>query len=169
MQNLFFAIAFVLLVAWIVGLTGVVSVGPAIHLCLVGAIVLPSVCDGLAQSRAKGLLQLFERKGLLPRTLKFRVALEDLDGVRAFIETGGVDAAAVTEAFRSACHFEHGPIACALLDRLIALDAELGRRIEARPGRAAFIKGLTDDKSLLVNMDVGAVQGNRVKRIVTNR
>jgi len=40
MQNLFFAIAFVLLIAWIVGLTGVVAVGPAIHLCLVGAIVL---------------------------------------------------------------------------------------------------------------------------------
>jgi hypothetical protein len=40
MQNLFFAIAFVLLIAWIVGLTGVLSVGPAIHLCLVGAVVL---------------------------------------------------------------------------------------------------------------------------------
>ena len=40
MHNLFFAIAFVLLLVWIVGLTGVVSVGPAIHLCLVGAIVL---------------------------------------------------------------------------------------------------------------------------------
>jgi len=40
MQNLFFAIAFVLLITWIVGLTGVVAVGPAIHLCLVGAIVL---------------------------------------------------------------------------------------------------------------------------------
>ena len=40
MQNLFFAIAFVLLMAWIVGLTGVVAVGPAIHLCLVGAVVL---------------------------------------------------------------------------------------------------------------------------------
>jgi hypothetical protein len=122
-----------------------------------GAIVLPSVSDGLAQSRAKGLLQLFERKGLLPRTLKFRVALEDLDGVRALVESGGADAAAVTEAFRCACHFEHEPIASALLDRLIALDAELGRRIEAGPGRAAFIESLTDDKSLLVNMDVGAV------------
>ena len=40
MQNLFFAIAFVLLIVWIVGLTGVVTVGPAIHLCLLGAIVL---------------------------------------------------------------------------------------------------------------------------------
>jgi len=40
MQNLFFVIAFVLLIAWIVGLTGVISIGPAIHLCLVGAIAL---------------------------------------------------------------------------------------------------------------------------------
>jgi hypothetical protein len=40
MQNLFFAIAFVLLIAWIVGLTGIVTVGPAIHLCLLGAVVL---------------------------------------------------------------------------------------------------------------------------------
>jgi hypothetical protein len=40
MKNLAFAIAFVLLITWIVGLTGVVAVGPAIHLCLVGAIVL---------------------------------------------------------------------------------------------------------------------------------
>jgi hypothetical protein len=40
MKNLAFAIAFVLLIAWIVGLTGVVAVGPAIHLCLLGAIVL---------------------------------------------------------------------------------------------------------------------------------
>ena len=40
MKNLAFAIAFLLLIAWIVGLTGVVAVGPAIHLCLVGAIAL---------------------------------------------------------------------------------------------------------------------------------
>jgi len=40
MKNLAFAIAFILLIAWIVGLTGVVAVGPAIHLCLLGAVVL---------------------------------------------------------------------------------------------------------------------------------
>jgi len=40
MQNLAFAIAFILLIIWIVGLTGVVAVGPAIHICLVGAVVL---------------------------------------------------------------------------------------------------------------------------------
>jgi hypothetical protein len=122
-----------------------------------GAIVSPSVCDSIVESRAKGLLQLFERRGLLPHTLKFRVALEDLDGVRALIESDSTDFATVNEAFRCACHFEHEPIASALLDRLTAFDAELGRRIDDGPGRAAFIKELTNDKGLLAFMDVGAV------------
>src|SRR5262245_28335160 len=43
-----------------------------------GAIVMPVVCDGLIESRARGLLQLFQRKGLLPGTLKFWSALGDL-------------------------------------------------------------------------------------------
>src|SRR5262249_16822534 len=36
-----------------------------------GAPVAPSVCDGLINSRAKGLIDLFHRRGLLPRSLKF--------------------------------------------------------------------------------------------------
>ncbi len=48
-----------------------------------GAVVTPSVCEGILSSRARGLLQLFQRKGLLPRTLKFLSALGDLDAVRA--------------------------------------------------------------------------------------
>ena len=40
MKNLAFAIAFILLTIWIVGLTGVIAVGPAIHICLFGAVVL---------------------------------------------------------------------------------------------------------------------------------
>ena len=32
-----------------------------------GAVVAPSVCDGLIRSRAKGLIDLFHRRGLLPR------------------------------------------------------------------------------------------------------
>src|SRR5688572_17073797 len=36
-----------------------------------GAVVMPSVCEGLLGSRARGLLQLFRRKGLLPHTLEF--------------------------------------------------------------------------------------------------
>ena len=122
-----------------------------------GAIVLPSVCDSIVESRAKGLLQLFERRGLLPHTLKFRVALEDLDGVRALIGSGSTDFATANEAFRCACHFEHEPIASALLDRLTELDAELGRRINDGPGRTAFLKEHTSDKGLLSFMDVGAV------------
>jgi hypothetical protein len=39
-----------------------------------------------------------------------------------------------------ACHFEHKPIPAALLNRLTALDAKFGRRIDDGPGRAAFIK-----------------------------
>jgi hypothetical protein len=119
-----------------------------------GAIVLPSVCDSIAESRAKGLLQLFERRGMLPRTLKFRVALGDVDGIRVLIESGSTDFATVNEAFGCACRFGHEPIASALLDRLTALDAELGRRIDDGPGRAAFIKALTKDKDLtLMNVE----------------
>ena len=40
-----------------------------------GAVVTASVCDGLLESRARGLLQLFQRKRLLPRTIKFLAAL----------------------------------------------------------------------------------------------
>ena len=37
-----------------------------------GAVVTPSVLNGLVDSPARGLLELFERKGLLPHTLRFR-------------------------------------------------------------------------------------------------
>ena len=54
-----------------------------------GAVVMPSICEGLLRSRARGLLELFQRKGLLPRTLKFFAALGDLDGVRAALDVNG--------------------------------------------------------------------------------
>jgi hypothetical protein len=100
------------------------------------------VCDGLVVSRAKGLLQLFERRSLLPHTLKFRVALGDRNAVRARLETRHDDLAAMNEAFRCACRFGDQPIASLLLDRLIAQDAELGRRIDSGPGRLPFIRYL---------------------------
>ena len=104
-----------------------------------GAVVTPSVCDGILSSRARGLLQLFQRKGLLPRTLKFLSALGDLDAVRAALDAHGNDLAAVNEAFMIACGFKHKEVASLLLDRCIALDADLGRRIDAWQGRSAFI------------------------------
>ena len=103
-----------------------------------GAVVLPSVCDGVLNSRARGLLQLLQRKGLLPRTLKFLAALGDSHAVSTALNEN--DLPAVTEAFTISCRFEHKAIASLLLDRAIALDPELGSYIDGSVGREAFIK-----------------------------
>ena len=104
-----------------------------------GAVVAPSVCDGLIQSRARDLIDLFNRRGLLPRTLKFLAALGDVDGVRARLDANVDDRVAVNEAFTYACHFKHATVTALLLDRSISLDAELGSRIDGGPGRSKFI------------------------------
>src|SRR5260370_36398676 len=66
-----------------------------------GAVVMPSVCEEMLSSRARGLLQLFQRKGLLPRTLKFFAALGDIDAVGTALDENENDLPAVTEAFTS--------------------------------------------------------------------
>ncbi len=105
-----------------------------------GAVVTPYVLNGLLDSRARGLLQLFQRKGLLPRTLKFLSALGDLDAVRTALDEHGNDLAAVNEAFVSACRFEHEAVASLLLERSIALDPEIGKHIDGSIDRVSFIK-----------------------------
>ena len=110
-----------------------------------GAVVAPSIFDNIVASRAKGLIDLFRRRGLLPRSLKFSAALGDMDGVRACLDTNGDDLAAVNEAFRCACHLEHAGVAALLLDRAILLDAELGRRIDSGPGRSAFVRSIIEN------------------------
>ena len=105
-----------------------------------GAVVTPSVCEALLRSRARGLLQLFQRKGLLPRTLKFFAALGDLDAVRTALDETGKDRAIVTEAFVCACSFQHEAVASLLLERLVALDPELGTHVDGSVGRLAFLK-----------------------------
>src|SRR6185503_13148212 len=105
-----------------------------------GAVVAPSVCDGLINSRAMGLIDLFHSRGLFPRTLKFFAALGDVDGVRACLDRNAEDLAAVNEAFMYACHLQHATAAALLLDRAITLDDELGRRIDGGPGRTAFVQ-----------------------------
>jgi Ankyrin repeats (many copies) len=113
-----------------------------------GAVAAPSVCEGLIESRARGLLQLFRRKGLLPRTLKFNSALGDLDAVRTSLDENRNDLAAVNEAFVCACCFEHEVVASILLERSIALDAELGKHVDGSVGRLAFLKYLIAERSL---------------------
>src|SRR5882724_1091874 len=105
-----------------------------------GAFVAPSVCEGLIRSRARGLIDLFHRRDLFPRTLKFFAALGNVDGIRACLDTHADDLAAVNEAFMYACHLQHATAAALLLDRSITLDAELGRRIDGGPGRSAFVQ-----------------------------
>ncbi|HKE87193.1 MAG TPA: ankyrin repeat domain-containing protein [Vicinamibacterales bacterium] len=105
-----------------------------------GAVVMPVVCDGLLRTHARGLLELFQRKGLLPRTLKFLVALGEIDGVRTALEENGKDLASVTEAFTVAWGLHHQAIALFLLDRAIVLDPELGTKVDSSIGRAAFVK-----------------------------
>jgi hypothetical protein len=103
-----------------------------------GAVVMPSVCEGLVESRAAGLLQLFQRKGLLPPTLKFFAALGDVDGVRAALNEDRNDLEAINEAFVCACHFGHQAVASLLLERSIAVDPELGKHIDASTDRVSF-------------------------------
>jgi hypothetical protein len=111
-----------------------------------GAVVVPSVIDGVLNSRARGLLQLFHRKGLLPRTLKFLAALGEIDDVRTALDESKNNLAAVTEAFTIACGFEHEAIASLLLDQAIARDPELGAQIDGSLGRLAVAKYFIDNR-----------------------
>lgn len=111
-----------------------------------GAIVMPSVSEGLLSSRAEGLLLLFQRKSLLPRTLKFVAALGELDAVHTSLDESGNDLAVVTEAFTIACSFGHEAVASLLLDRAIVLDPDLGRRVDDSVGRLAFAKYFIDNR-----------------------
>src|SRR5262245_59634341 len=131
-----------------------------------GAVVAQSVCDGLIFSRTKGLLDLFHRKGVLPRSLKFVAALGDVDGVRARLDTNADDLAAVSDAFMCACHLEHPTLAALLLDRAIALDAELGRRIDDGPGRSAFIQQITSTSLIFTNAEPSGLWQEFVMRQV---
>src|SRR5215475_12268783 len=118
-----------------------------------GAVVAPSVYDSLIHSRARRLIDLFQRRGLLPRSLKFFAALGDVDGVRACLNTTAGDLAAVNESFMYACHLQHSTAAALLLDRSITLDAELGRCIDGGPGRSAFVQFFIKNKPDVHNPD----------------
>jgi hypothetical protein len=109
-----------------------------------GAVVVPSVCDDLLRSRARGLLELFRSKGLLPATLRFSAALGDLGAVRTALDENGRDPAEVAEAFVRACLFRHQEVARVLLQRAIVLDPALGKTLPGTAGELAFVESFLD-------------------------
>ena len=109
-----------------------------------GAVVTPSIVTNILNGRARGLLQLFWRKGVLPRTLDVLAALGDLDAVRTALDEDAHDLATVNEAFVRACSFEHEAVASLLLERSIAGDPELGAHIDGSVGRSTFTKSFID-------------------------
>jgi hypothetical protein len=111
-----------------------------------GAVVSPRVCEGILRSRAKGLLQLFHRKGLLPRTLKFSAALGDLDATRRVLDEHLHGLETINEAFHCACDFQEEAAASLLLERSIALDPGLGRHIDGSVDRRAFVASFSEEK-----------------------
>ena len=129
-----------------------------------GAVVTREVCEGLLLSRAQGLLQLFQGRGLLPRTLKFLAALGDIDAVRVALAESPHDFATVNEAFVRACSFKHENVASVLLERSIALDPELGKSVDQNLGRRAFIVYFVEHRPSRA-IDLGPWQAYVIERI----
>jgi len=113
-----------------------------------GAIANPAIWEDAIRARARGVLQLLSRKGVLPRNLDTLTALGDYDGVRDCLDASRArpsnDAAAVTQAFLWACRFDHRAVAALLLDRCIELDPALGLRVKKWRGRSGFIDYLVE-------------------------
>ncbi len=148
-----------------------------------GAIVDPRVFLRLMDTGAHKMLALFERKAALPENLRVFAALGDLARVSASFDSSGKlldsahpsqelldsydDASAewpapgkeiqiIADAFLYACRLGHREVAEALLERSVALDADLGQRIEHWQGRDAFID------FLLARVPEGARHGTRI-------
>jgi len=123
-------------------------IGCAEFLLDAGAIANPAIWEKAIRARAKGVLQLLSRKGILPRNLDTLTALGDYDGVRDCLDASRArpsgDAAAVTQAFLWACRFDHRAVAALILERCIELDPALGQRVEKWRGRSGFIDYLAE-------------------------
>ena len=103
------------------------------------------ICTGGA-----GMLRLFARKNALPLTLPVLAALGDEDAVRVRLDqsrerddTEGPDERTVVgRALMNACRFKHTGVASRLLERSVALNSDLGRRIDRWRDRQAFVEFL---------------------------
>ena len=113
-----------------------------------GAIANPAIWEDAIRARARAVLLLLSRKGVLPRRLDVLAALGDDDGVRDCLESArscpSGDATAVMQAFLCACRFGHQAVASLILDRCIELDPALGQPVEKWRGRSGFIDYLVE-------------------------
>ena len=132
-----------------------------------GVAVEPAIWQNAIRARAKAVLLLLSRRGVLPRTLDVLTALGDENGVRECLMES--DAAAVTQAFLTACGFQHKPVAALLLSRLIELDPALGARVAGWRGRSGFIDYLAEHpvhgnpwQAVVMNELVAAMRGNNL-------
>lgn len=125
-----------------------------------GATVDRSTWEHVIRTGAAGMLHLLARKNALPRTLPVLAALGDDAAIRARLEEsrerddpeGSASAKASAEkpdllivtgrALMNACRFRHADIASFLLERSVALDPDLGRRIDRWQDRQAFVEFL---------------------------
>jgi Ankyrin repeats (3 copies) len=115
-----------------------------------GLTVERSTWEYLIHTGAAGMLHLFARKHALPRTLPVLAALGDDEAVRARLEEPGDpddadgpdERIAIGRALVNACRFRHAGVASRLVERSVALDPDLGRRIDRWQGRQAFVEFL---------------------------
>ena len=115
-----------------------------------GITVERSTWEYLIHTGASGMLHLLARKQVLPLTLPVLAALGDDEAVRARLDesqerndTEGVDERIVIgRALMNACRFKHANVALWLVERSVALDPDLGRRIDGWQSRQAFVEFL---------------------------
>jgi ankyrin repeat protein len=122
-----------------------------------GATVEQKTWMHVIRTGSSGMLRLLGRKNALPQTLPVLAALGDDAAVRSLLQgsnegddtAGNNDCAAIGRAFLIACRFKHKDIATHLLDRMIALDPELGGRIDRWQNREAFVQFLMEQPGIL--------------------
>lgn len=113
-----------------------------------GATVARSTWEHVINTGAGGMLNMLARKNALPRTPFVLAALGDDEAVRARLDEPN-ERIVIGRALLSACRFRHARVALLLLERAIALDPDLGRRIDRWQGRQAFVEFLIQHPGIL--------------------
>ena len=125
-----------------------------------GATVDRKTWEHVIRTGAAGMLHLLARKNALPPTLPVLAALGDDEAVRARLDEprqrddaeGSDERIVIGRALMSACRFRHAGVALRLLERALALDPNLGRRIDRWQNRQGFVEFLIQHPDSLWQM-----------------